>query len=159
MFQKITIDTTYILPSVGVKVKGLPEEGLDEFFKLMSLRGFKVIISDVSLIEALGKALKHAAYSEKKMDIVEKGYLSILTNGLFQISTHATPSIFEIALDLRRNGLEDLFDCLITGTAIAESDGFITEDAKIPQIVEKTDYAYFPISNLNVFKEKLLLPK
>lgn len=155
MTRRIAIDTTYILPSLGVEVRGLSEEDLDEFFRLLSARDCEIVLSDVSLIEALGKALRHAVGSEEMMDAVQRGYLSILTDERFRISAHATPSIFEIALDLRKSGLEDLFDCLIAGTAIAESEVFVTEDVEIPRSVKKTDYAYFPILGLNEFMRRL----
>lgn len=154
MTRRIAVDTTYILPSLGVKVKELSEEDLGELFRQLLAEGYETALSDVSLIEALGKALRHAIRSEEMMGIVERGCLSILTSERFQILTHATPSTVEIALDLRKNGLDDLFDCLITGTAIAQSEGFITEDAEIPKLVKETDYAYFPIWNLKEFRKR-----
>jgi len=149
--RRISIDSTYLLPGVGIQVEELAERSLNLFFRILSERGYQVVLSDVALIEVLGKSLRHTLGSERLIERVRDGYLSILTEERFHIVSHASPSIFEIALDLKVNGLEDLFDCLITGTAIAESSGLVTEDREIPRVIDKTEYSYFPILNLNEF--------
>ncbi len=151
---KIAIDTTYILPSLGVKIEEFSQEDLEAFFKTLFRKGCIVILSDVSLIEALGKSLRYAILSEEKIEILRSGYLSILTDKRIQVISHVDASIFEVALDLRMEGLEDLFDCLIAGTAITHSEALITEDDQIRRVIKRTTYAYFPVFNFSQFMGK-----
>lgn len=140
--MKVLLDTTYLLPAVGIEVN-LPEDLLEKLFS--SKHSF--LINELSLFELFGKASRFFSKEEAK----ERFYIgmkSILSSKIdikpiFTLNT--LPAVLEI-----NEKVKDLPDCPITATALAYSDLMLTEAADIPEAVD------FEILNLKTFADKYL---
>ena len=73
--MKVLLDTTYLLPAVGIEVD-LPEDLLEKLFS--SSHSF--IINELSLFELFGKASRFMSGKEKAKERFYKGMKSILSS-------------------------------------------------------------------------------
>jgi len=68
------LDTTYLLPAIGVSIKGLPKEAL---VKLMQ-KGHQISISNISVFELSAKGAKHVATGTLSAERVTIGIRAII---------------------------------------------------------------------------------
>ena len=73
--MKVLLDTTYLLPAVGIEVD-LPEDLLEKLFTSNHL----FIINELSLFELFGKASRLISGKEKARDRFYTGMKSILSS-------------------------------------------------------------------------------
>ncbi len=129
--MKILLDTTYLLPAVGISVKGLSE---DVLLRLLG-RDHLIYISEVAIFELLAKSGKYIVEGELGPDRVSKGVRSLVYDERIEkIPIHDT-SIMQVAFRLRRV-LSDFIDCIVTSSAINACDLLITEDKDIQDLKE-----------------------
>ena len=72
--MRILSDTTYLLPSIGVSVRGLPRTAISKLRK----QGHKLIISNITIFELAAKGAKLAAANRLSMGRVTQGLKAIL---------------------------------------------------------------------------------
>lgn len=136
--KDILIDSTYLLPLVGIKVLGLSENPLGTLIN----QGFNVKINQISLFEAIGKALREAEKSlnkEKTMKRIEIGIKSILLDTSVEKFPVCEVETIGDAIRLYESGLDDLPDCFITVTASVHTGLLLTESKDIETAAKKAD--------------------
>jgi predicted nucleic acid-binding protein len=131
--MKLLLDTTYLLPAIGIAIKELPH---DTPIKLLN-QGHQITITDITLFELAAKAAKHTTNGTLKPERATRGITAIThSNNIEIIPATTDPQILHTAFKLR-NTLNDFIDCLITSAAINQCDTLITEDTDI-QNLKKT---------------------
>ncbi len=95
---RILLDTTYLLPIVGVEVEGV-EEALRTLEKLYRLGRAKIYYTQFNILEIMGK-LSRIDYDRRRVML---GLKSI--REAFRV-THPTPAGYLKALELRRKGFK-----------------------------------------------------
>lgn len=150
--MRILLDTTYLLPVIGIAVKELPKDALLKALK----RGNEVVISQISLFELAAKGAKYVKEGSLKPETVAKGIRALVYNDEIDILSIEDTRLLLVAFELRRM-LNDFIDCLILSAAINNCDALITEDTAIqnlrnhPQFNEllKTSNSSFRIITLS----------
>jgi len=126
---KILVDTTYLLPILGVDVPGT-EEVLEALKGLYERGKAMLFYSPFSLLEAIGKIAKmhHAA------NRVRDGLLAITRSGVFRIAL-PSPDGYVRALIGRARGFRDLIDLLLYMTARDNGIRLLTRDEELIELV------------------------
>ena len=127
---RILLDTTYILPVLGVRVKGI--EDVIAKLRTLYLKGeVELYYSPYSLFEALGK-ISETSFDDR---VVEEGLLSITESGTF-IEAIPTTEGYLKALKLKSEGFGDLIDLILYSTALTKGLRFLTRDKKLIKFIE-----------------------
>jgi predicted nucleic acid-binding protein len=129
------VDSTYLLPLLGVKVVDLPENPLGSLIS----KNFHVEINEISIFEGVGKALKEAGRAmggEEAVRRLETGVRSILFDTRVEKFPVCELETINCALKLYRHGLEDLPDCLIAASAVRHTGLLLTESGDIGRVVQ-----------------------
>jgi len=136
--ESIFVDSTFLLPLVGVKVLGLPENPLE---MIMSL-GFDVKINEISLFEAVGKAVREAEKAKNKEKIIKRieiGVKSLLLDSAIEKIPICELETINTVMKLHESGLEDLPDCFIAATATLHTGLLLTESEDIKSATQKAN--------------------
>lgn len=141
--MRVLLDTTYLLPAVGIEVD-LPEDLLEKLFS--SKHSF--IINELSLFELFGKASKFMSGKEETKERFYTGMKSILSSKI-DIKPVFTLDTLPVLLEIKEK-IKDLPDCPITATAMVYSDVMLTEAEDISKAVD------FEVLNLKKFVDKYL---
>jgi len=129
------LDTTYLLPAVGVSVKGLPE---DASIQLIG-KGHRISISDITIFELSAKGAKHIAVGSLTAERVSRGIRAIVYDDrIARVPVHDS-SVLLTAFKLRRM-LNDFIDCLILSSAINGNDVLLTEDEDVQSLRRKEEF-------------------
>ncbi len=134
--MKVLLDTTYLLPAVGISVKNLPE---DAPLRLMQ-KGCQISISEISLFELSAKGAKYVASGLLLAERVAKGIRAVTYDENVTTITPYETKILLTAFDLR-GLLSDFIDCLIVSSALHECDALVTEDGDIHVLSKEKDFA------------------
>lgn len=129
------LDTTYLLPAIGISVKGLPN---DTPIKLMK-GGNKIFISDITIFELSAKGAKHINAGTLPTERVTKGIKTIAYDETVTTIPIYESTILPTAFKLR-SILSDFIDCLILSSAINQCDILITEDNDIQDLKENREF-------------------
>jgi predicted nucleic-acid-binding protein len=129
--MRILLDTSFLLPSLGVEVTGAAEapenlEGNDFYYSKFSILECSWIF--ISLER------KEVAID---MEIVEIGLYSIERSYRCVIEN---AEVFIEALKLRRAGHTDFLDCLLYAISLKEGLKFLSFDAELKKIVRKKGF-------------------
>ncbi len=145
--MRVFLDTTYLLPVVGIDVN-LPNDLLEKLFSKLFSSDHSFVINQLSLFELFGKASRYFSIDEKAKDRFNTGMKSILSSQI-DIEPVFTLDTLSMVLEINEK-IKDLPDCPITATALIYSDVMLTETADIPKAVE------FEVLNLKTFADKYL---
>jgi hypothetical protein len=142
----ILIDTSYLLPILGVEVVGVTK--VLEILKRILLSGeIDIYYSPFSLFEALGE-VSRLNYDP---EIVEQGLIAILEE--FKVSLPNTQAYMK-ALELKKKGFRDLIDLLLYTSALANKLRFLTRDRELIEFLEKHEEDTTSILPEDVFVEE-----
>ena len=141
--MNVLLDTTYLLPAVGIDVD-LPENLLEQLFS----SNFSFIINELSLFELFGKASRLMASNEKAKERFYTGLKSILSSKI-EIKPVFTLDTVPVVRGVHER-LKDLPDCPIVATAKVYADILLTEAKDIPKLVD------FKVLDLKRFAEQYL---
>lgn len=133
--MRLLLDTTYLLPAIGVSIKGLPE---DAPIKLIR-KGHQISISDITIFELSANGAKHIAVGNLTAERVSRGIRAIVYDDEIEMIPIHDSSVLITAFKLRRT-LSDFIDCLILSSAINRNDILVTEDGDIHDIREKREF-------------------
>ena len=133
--MRLLLDTTYLLPAIGVSIKGLPE---DTPIKLIR-KGHQISISDITIFELSANGAKHIAVGNLTAERVSRGIRAIVYDDEIEMIPIHDSSVLITAFKLRRT-LSDFIDCLILSSAINRNDILVTEDGDIHDIREKREF-------------------
>jgi len=135
---RLLLDTRYLLPAIGVSVKGLPEDAL---IRLIG-KGHQISISDITLFELSANGAKHTVLGTLTGERVSRGIRAIVYDGrITRIPIH-DGSVLLTAFKLRRT-LSDFIDCLILSSAVNRNDALVTEDEDIGNLGRKEEFQEF----------------
>ncbi|MBU2617507.1 MAG: hypothetical protein KKI07_02375 [Euryarchaeota archaeon] len=148
--MRVFLDTTYLLPFVGIEVEEIPQEFLESLFGSDNI----LVINELSLFELMGKALKVLKGKDAK-ERFNVGVKSIMESDRIKRYPIFTLDSFSVAMELHEKGLDDLSDRPITASALCYSDLMLTEADDIPIIVRKVD-AKFKVMKWAMFQEEFL---
>lgn len=133
--MRLLLDTTYLLPAIGVSIKGLPEDALIQLIG----RGHEVFISDATVFELSANGAKHITLGNLTPERVSRGIRAIVYDERIARIPIYDSSVLLTAFRLRR-ALSDFIDCLILSSAIVRSDILVTEDEDIRNLREGRDF-------------------
>ena len=129
------MDTTYLLPAIGVSIKGLPKDAL---LKLIQ-KGHQISISNISIFELSAKGAKHVATGTLSAERVTRGISAIVYDERITVVPMHDSSVLLMAFKLRRM-LSDFIDCLILSSAINHCDAIVTEDKDIQELKRNKEF-------------------
>ncbi len=121
--MRLLLDTTYILPAIGVSVRKIPSDALVRLMR----EGHQVSISDISLFELSAKGAKLVATRKLAPERVARGIRAIIYNETVEIVPIYESTILLTAFRFR-NILTDFIDCLILSSAVNRCSALVTED-------------------------------
>ena len=129
--MKILLDTTYLLPIVGVDVVGV-EQALHVLKKLRDQGVAEYYYTQYNIFEILGK-LGRIRYDVERVTI---GLLAI-EEGFKQVE----PSLkgWLKALELRSKGYKDLIDLLLYATSLTHNLIFLTRDKQLIEFLKRNN--------------------
>jgi len=132
---RLLLDTTYLLPAIGVSIRGIPE---DTPIKLIG-KGYEIMMSDITIFELSAKGAKHITLGTLTAERVSRGIRAIVYDDRIERIPVHDSSVLLTAFKLRRM-LNDFIDCLILSSAINRNDILVTEDGDIHDIKEKREF-------------------
>ena len=127
---KVLLDSSYILPSLGIEVEGLSNDDLLRLELLRTKNLVQFFYSGVVWIEILPKAVKE--YSKKGLqlsdDIVQRAVESLM-----ETASHIEPGPVAVteALRLKQLGHDDMIDNLLYGMAIENNLHLLSMDRNL----------------------------
>jgi hypothetical protein len=136
--EKILVDSTFLLPLVGVKVVGLPENPLEMMLDL----GFSIMINETSLFEVVGKALREAGKAHNREKItkrIEIGVKSLLLDTRIEKFPICELETINTLIKLYESGLNDLPNCFIAATAALHTGLLLTESEDVKLVAQKAN--------------------
>ncbi len=126
---KILLDTTYLLPIIGIDVERV-KEVLILLKRLHNEGKAEYYYTPFNILEILGK-LSRIKYDEKRVSL---GLISI--GETFEL-TYPTIEGYVKALKLRSKGYKDLIDLLLYTTSISRKLLFLTRDYELLEFLRK----------------------
>ena len=148
--MKLLLDTTYLLPAIGISIKNIPKEAVITLIE----KGYQVLISEVTIFELSAKGAKYVADGSLPPERICKGIKAILHDDRIEvIPLHDTP-ILLTAFKIRKV-LNDFIDCIILSSAINRADILITEDEDLHNLSRGTIQAIKPRFKVHSLKDIL----
>ncbi|MCE4599131.1 MAG: PIN domain-containing protein [Desulfurococcales archaeon] len=141
------LDTTYLLPLVGIGVDVDLLRSIVEGRAPLSLSDVKVSL--VSLFELQAKAAKYDVPVDRVIMAIEA------IERAFPVIPFTAPRIVEVSLHLRRTLLKDYIDAVIAATAIALEEPLVTEDKDIHAVAHNLEREY----KIKIYSYRKLLSK
>ena len=129
------MDTTYLLPAIGISIKDLPK---DTLVRLMQ-KGHQISISNISIFELSAKGAKHVAARTLSTERVTRGIRAIVYDERITVIPMHDSSVLLMAFKFRRL-LGDFIDCLILSSAINQNDAIVTEDEDIQNLKRTKEF-------------------
>jgi predicted nucleic acid-binding protein len=126
---RILLDTTYVLSAIGVSVKGVPRDAVEQLIA----RGDEIFISEISLFELSAKGARYVFEGSLPPERVTRGINAIsYDDSITKLRIYET-STLHLALKLRAM-LGDFIDCLIVASAADHCEILVTEDDEIHRL-------------------------
>jgi len=123
--KKLLLDTTYLLPLVGIAIEGANTKLVQE---LLSAQEFSILLSEISLFELAAKGAKIALNTTLTYQEVLRGIDTIRHEKRFKlIGWTSNPAILELSYKIRTVH-SDFIDSLILATAVCTADTFASYD-------------------------------
>lgn len=133
--MKILLDTTYLLPAIGIAIK---EHQKDLPLKLIQ-EGNQISICDISVFELSAKGAKHINAGKLPPERVTRGIRAIVYNEQIEMIPTYESQLLLTAFKLRKT-LNDFIDCLILSAAINQCDILLTEDNDIQNLKNNKEF-------------------
>ena len=127
--MKVLLDTSFLLPIVGVRVAEISDSTLRKLWDLYRSGEVELYYTDFNLIEVTWK-LSKLSYDSF---VVETGLRSIERN---MLKAQPKPLSVLKALELRRKGFRDMIDLLLYRTAKDNELNFLTCDTTLIKFLE-----------------------
>jgi PIN domain nuclease of toxin-antitoxin system len=132
---KILLDTTYLLPAVGISIKDLSKDAIIK----LNAKGHQIAISQISIFELSAKGAKYVVNGILSPERVTRGIRAILYDDTIETIPAHDSKILLTSFTLRSK-LSDFIDCLILSTALNHCDALITEDNDIQNLKKNKEY-------------------
>jgi len=148
---RLLLDTTYLLPAIGISVKGIPK---DAPIRLVQ-KAHKIFMSDISIFELSANGAKHIAAGTLSAERVTRGIRALIYNETIAMTPIHDSTILLTAFKLR-SMLSDFIDCLILSSAINQCDTLITEDNDIQNLKKNKEFNELLVTTNPKFKIQTL---
>ena len=136
--MKILLDTTYLLPLIGISVEGIPD---DMLLRLINRR-YKIYINYIALFELSAKGAKYIAQGKLMPDRVLRGINALIHDERVKKIKSTDTDVLMTAFRLRTK-IVDFIDCLILSTALHYCDILLTEDEELHELRDSTWFNEF----------------
>lgn len=133
--MKLLVDTAYLLPAIGISVKGVPSDGAIRLVE----EGHEIYASDISIFELSAKGAKHIVERTLSGERVARGIRAIVHDGTITMIPIHDSALLLTAFKLR-SMLGNFIDCLILASAMNQCDAVITEDKDIKDLESSTEF-------------------
>jgi hypothetical protein len=133
--MKVLLDTTYLMPAIGVRVKDVSPDTLS----MIRGGGHETAISEVTLLELSAKGAKLVASGALPSDRVSRGVMAAKRDEGLEKIPIIDEDLLGVAISLRGR-ISDYLDCLILSSAINRCDALLTEDTLIHAITAEEIY-------------------
>ncbi len=134
---EVLLDTTYLLPTFGVRVRGLDDGALSKLRELGLSEEVKYYCSPVVWVELIGKIAREAeARGEDLEDLVEESARSILESGFYRW-IHPSKEAVKLAYRMKKLGHRDVIDDLLYSIAFTEGKMFLSMDPAFRKFLEE----------------------
>jgi hypothetical protein len=145
--RKVLVDSTFLLPTLGVEVSQISQSDLKELAKLRSKTKFFCIYQ--SLVEAIGKVGREYASTSKEgvPEIVEEGLRSLLESDLYTWTSPSTEALMA-AVEMRRKGHKDMIDNMLYSTASNLGMLLLSIDVNLVKFLGENHYSTDEIVNV-----------
>jgi hypothetical protein len=132
---RVLLDTAYLMPAIGVQVKGVPQDALS----LIRGGGHVAAISELTLFELSAKGARYAASGVLDPERVRRGVLAVARDeGLVRVPL-VDEEVLKTSYSLR-GILGDYLGCVVLSSAISRCDAMLTEDGLIRGLSENPNY-------------------
>ncbi|MHA3964477.1 MAG: PIN domain-containing protein [Candidatus Thorarchaeota archaeon SMTZ1-45] len=128
--QKILLDTSFLLPTLGIDVE---QEVMQALQKLDSME-IQLFYSDWSLLESSWIAIRQIKQGKYQEPIFRRGLLSI-TKTRFYNAVSMSPDDYLTALSFFQRGHTDMIDNLLYASALRNQYRFLTIDDELSQFI------------------------
>ena len=133
--MRTLLDTTYLLPAIGVSVKGMPNDAIEKFIA----RGDEILVSEITLFELSAKGARYVLDGALPPERVAKGIVAIASDdSVRKLPIHESQTL-RLAFRFREL-LSDFIDCLVLAGAALECDLLVTEDDEINGLLRREDF-------------------
>lgn len=141
--MRVLIDTTYLLPAIGVSIRGLSRTAVRD----LRSQGHTIVISNITIFELAAKGAKLAASHNLNDSKVNEGLRAIMYDPAIEQVEFTEGEVMSRALRVREE-ISDFIDCLIVSSAASEAEILLTEDQELQHLVslEKTISKLKPVS-------------
>ncbi|MFX0140298.1 MAG: PIN domain-containing protein [Candidatus Hodarchaeota archaeon] len=134
----IVLDTTYVLPLFGIKIK-LSQKFQDEIKILWKngIKGYDIYLPSTCLLETVFKLL-HEYRKIPDFNILKRYQLilpTVLNSPVKIFNSELNPKASLIASIIRHSGHLDFLDCWIAGTATTLKGILVTEDKELEKVL------------------------
>lgn len=123
--KRILVDTTYLLPTISLSVKGIPDDIILRLIK----NNYLIYVSTISLFELTAVGSKYLSKGDLSETDVIDGIKAIKLSSDLTIIDHADDRVIGRALKLTKS-LPDFIDSIIVATAMTYCDVLLTEDSQ-----------------------------
>jgi predicted nucleic acid-binding protein len=136
--NRVLLDSTFLLPTLGVKVTQISETDLRDLAKIRSKVTFYCLHQ--SLVEILGKVTRSWTDEKGTAQAVEEGLRSLLESGVY---TWVNPSVraLTVAIQMKRKGHSDMIDNMLYATATDLGMFFLTLDKELADFLAGNQYS------------------
>ncbi len=132
--MKLLLDTTYLLPAIGVAVRNLPRTVVRD----LRGRGHNIAICTITIFELAAKGAKLVHDGKLKESGVHEGLQAILNDEAISQIQFQEPEVLLRAMAIRAE-LNDFIDCLILCSAATTADALVSEDERLQDLVLQED--------------------
>ena len=137
---EVLLDTTYLLPTFGVRVRGLDDDALVKLRELGSSGEVRYYCSSVIWVELIGKVAREAkARGEDLEDLVVDSARSLLESD-FCRWIHPSKEAIKLAYRMRKLGHRDVIDNLLYSMAVTEGMRFLSMDSAFHRFLEEIGF-------------------
>jgi len=140
---KVLLDSTYLLPSFGIKVEGLRDEDLVRLREAAIKGKVEFCCLTVVWVEVIGKVCREARRLRTDLEEI-KEILDIAVKSLLESKFYKwvepTPETVKLAFKLRLLGHGDVIDNLLYATSVTNNMVFLTMDKSLKDFLLKQGY-------------------
>ncbi len=130
--MRLLVDTTYLLPAIGVAIKGISEQIVLDLRK----KDHSLSICTISLFELAANGVKYVVEGKLKAEQVLRGTKAVAADDTVTKVAYEDANVLSSAINLRRE-IADFIDCLILSAAVIYCDVLMTEDVDIRRSANK----------------------
>jgi rRNA-processing protein FCF1 len=134
---RILLDSTFLLPTLGVKVAQVSDSDLRELARFRSRASFFCLHQ--SLVEVLGKIAREVQSERTALATIEAGFRSLLESGVYTWISPSVGALLE-ALEMRTKGHSDMIDNMLYATASERRMLLLSLDRDLTEFLAKNGY-------------------